>query len=117
MGIVERPYALLAELTHRCPLACPYCSNPVQSAQRIVERRFHALRGHSSVCKKLYAWARIYEGNCCYIRFHSTGAGQVLDLIKPDSEAAHTSSGAVVTSGSRLIVQFFANGGVTPIVP
>ncbi len=22
------PMALLAELTHRCPLACPYCSNP-----------------------------------------------------------------------------------------
>jgi pyrroloquinoline quinone biosynthesis protein E len=24
------PYSLLAELTHRCPLHCPYCSNPVQ---------------------------------------------------------------------------------------
>ncbi|MDP3411182.1 pyrroloquinoline quinone biosynthesis protein PqqE [Bosea sp. (in: a-proteobacteria)] len=23
------PFALLAELTHRCPLACPYCSNPL----------------------------------------------------------------------------------------
>ncbi|WP_146344375.1 pyrroloquinoline quinone biosynthesis protein PqqE [Phaeobacter marinintestinus] len=23
------PIAMLAELTHRCPLACPYCSNPV----------------------------------------------------------------------------------------
>jgi len=23
------PMALLAELTHRCPLACPYCSNPL----------------------------------------------------------------------------------------
>jgi pyrroloquinoline quinone biosynthesis protein E len=23
------PYGLLAELTHRCPLHCPYCSNPV----------------------------------------------------------------------------------------
>lgn len=23
------PFALLAELTHRCPLQCPYCSNPV----------------------------------------------------------------------------------------
>ena len=22
------PLALLAELTHRCPLRCPYCSNP-----------------------------------------------------------------------------------------
>src|SRR5438477_8683590 len=25
-----RPYALLAELTFRCPLHCPYCSNPLQ---------------------------------------------------------------------------------------
>jgi len=24
-----RPYLLLAELTYRCPLHCPYCSNPV----------------------------------------------------------------------------------------
>jgi len=24
------PLALLAEITHRCPLQCPYCSNPVQ---------------------------------------------------------------------------------------
>src|SRR5207245_1685377 len=24
-----RPYALLAEVTYRCPLHCPYCSNPV----------------------------------------------------------------------------------------
>ncbi|MGU3577257.1 pyrroloquinoline quinone biosynthesis protein PqqE [Brucellaceae bacterium C25G] len=24
------PMALLAELTHRCPLACPYCSNPLE---------------------------------------------------------------------------------------
>src|SRR5437016_204209 len=23
-----RPYSLLAEVTHRCPLHCPYCSNP-----------------------------------------------------------------------------------------
>jgi PqqA peptide cyclase len=26
---IPPPIALLAELTHRCPLACPYCSNPV----------------------------------------------------------------------------------------
>src|SRR5918911_3100811 len=23
-----RPYTLVAELTYRCPLHCPYCSNP-----------------------------------------------------------------------------------------
>lgn len=27
---VPRPYALLAELTYRCPLHCPYCSNPAR---------------------------------------------------------------------------------------
>jgi pyrroloquinoline quinone biosynthesis protein E len=26
---LPRPYALLAELTYRCPLKCPYCSNPL----------------------------------------------------------------------------------------
>ncbi len=26
----EPPMALLAELTHRCPLACPYCANPLE---------------------------------------------------------------------------------------
>jgi PqqA peptide cyclase len=33
MDIAERPYALLAELTYRCPLHCPYCSNPVRLAE------------------------------------------------------------------------------------
>jgi pyrroloquinoline quinone biosynthesis protein E len=30
MPVVDPPLALLAELTHRCPLRCPYCSNPVE---------------------------------------------------------------------------------------
>ena len=28
--MTERPTTLLAELTHRCPLHCPYCSNPLE---------------------------------------------------------------------------------------
>ena len=28
------PLGLLAELTHRCPLACPYCSNPIDLEER-----------------------------------------------------------------------------------
>lgn len=31
------PIAMLAELTHRCPLACPYCSNPVELEGRQTE--------------------------------------------------------------------------------
>ena len=26
---LHAPLAILAELTHRCPLQCPYCSNPL----------------------------------------------------------------------------------------
>lgn len=28
--MIDPPLAVLAELTHRCPLQCPYCSNPVE---------------------------------------------------------------------------------------
>jgi pyrroloquinoline quinone biosynthesis protein E len=27
--MIEPPMGLVAELTHRCPLRCPYCANPV----------------------------------------------------------------------------------------
>ncbi len=30
MRALDPPMALLAEVTHRCPLQCPYCSNPVE---------------------------------------------------------------------------------------
>ena len=32
-----RPYSLLCELTYRCPLQCPYCSNPVDFARHTGE--------------------------------------------------------------------------------
>ncbi len=31
------PLGLLAELTHRCPLRCPYCSNPIELVRRSAE--------------------------------------------------------------------------------
>ena len=31
---VKPPLAMLAELTHRCPLQCPYCSNPLELTRR-----------------------------------------------------------------------------------
>ncbi len=30
MNALAAPLAVLAELTHRCPLQCPYCSNPLE---------------------------------------------------------------------------------------
>jgi pyrroloquinoline quinone biosynthesis protein E len=37
MNTVPRPFSLLAEITHRCPLHCPYCSNPLQLASQTSE--------------------------------------------------------------------------------
>jgi len=34
---VDPPLALLAELTHRCPLRCPYCSNPLELSRASAE--------------------------------------------------------------------------------
>jgi pyrroloquinoline quinone biosynthesis protein E len=34
---IPAPLGLLAELTHRCPLACPYCSNPLALETRADE--------------------------------------------------------------------------------
>jgi PqqA peptide cyclase len=34
---IPSPLGLLAELTHRCPLACPYCSNPLALDDRASE--------------------------------------------------------------------------------
>src|SRR5215813_6366987 len=36
---VPRPYALLAEITYRCPLHCPYCSNPAAASLFEAPRR------------------------------------------------------------------------------
>ena len=33
----ENPLALVAELTHRCPLHCVYCSNPLELQSRANE--------------------------------------------------------------------------------
>ncbi|MGX1778273.1 pyrroloquinoline quinone biosynthesis protein PqqE [Nocardia brasiliensis] len=37
MTDISPPLGMLVELTHRCPLHCPYCSNPVELAQRATE--------------------------------------------------------------------------------
>src|SRR5919107_965297 len=31
------PMGMLAELTHRCPLQCPYCSNPLELTRAAAE--------------------------------------------------------------------------------
>ncbi|MEI6161127.1 MAG: pyrroloquinoline quinone biosynthesis protein PqqE, partial [Roseococcus sp.] len=36
-AMADAPLALLAELTHRCPLRCPYCSNPAELTRASAE--------------------------------------------------------------------------------
>ncbi|HEV3395247.1 MAG TPA: radical SAM protein, partial [Xanthobacteraceae bacterium] len=43
-----KPLGLLAELTHRCPLGCPYCSNPLKLDPRVDEL-------------DAAAWARVFR--------------------------------------------------------
>ncbi|MGQ4274513.1 pyrroloquinoline quinone biosynthesis protein PqqE [Terrihabitans sp. B22-R8] len=35
--VVPPPVGMLAELTHRCPLGCPYCSNPIEMERKDLE--------------------------------------------------------------------------------
>jgi len=35
--MVPNPLALIAEITHRCPLHCVYCSNPLELAAASAE--------------------------------------------------------------------------------
>src|SRR5947207_4302808 len=37
MTAIAAPIGMLAELTHRCPLHCPYCSNPIALDRRSAE--------------------------------------------------------------------------------
>ncbi len=56
-GEAPRPYTLIAELTYRCPLACAYCSNPLELARHDAElstddwARVFARRPRSASCR------------------------------------------------------------------
>jgi PqqA peptide cyclase len=58
----DRPYTLVAELTHRCPLACPYCSNPRE-----------LVRGHAELTTA--EWARVVDEAAALgvMQMHLTG--------------------------------------------
>ena len=47
VNALPKPFGLLAELTHRCPLGCPYCSNPL-----VLDRAGDELDAES--------WARVF---------------------------------------------------------
>jgi pyrroloquinoline quinone biosynthesis protein E len=68
--MTPRPYTLIAELTHRCPLACPYCSNPVQLTRTELDPA---------------AWCKALEQaeSLGVVQLHLTGGEP---LLRPDLE-------------------------------
>jgi pyrroloquinoline quinone biosynthesis protein E len=59
-----RPYTLIAELTYRCPLHCPYCSNPLEFADYARDRELSTEQ-----------WARIFAEaeELGVVQLHLTG--------------------------------------------
>ena len=67
-----RPQALIAEITHRCPLHCVYCSNPLAMQPRGDEMAAGV-------------WARVFReaAELGVLHVHLTGGEPVL---RPDLE-------------------------------
>jgi PqqA peptide cyclase len=89
--ISYRPLGLLAELTHRCPLGCPYCSNPIDLEQRTGEL-------------DAATWARVFAEAAALgvLQVHLSGGepGARRDLVEITA-AAHAAGlyGNLITSG------------------
>ena len=78
------PLAVLAELTHRCPLQCAYCSNPLQlTAAQNLQRR---LIGHHDTLGRQHhpALARLIE-----FQAHARGQARHGILCHVDHAGGH----------------------------
>src|SRR6476659_10863365 len=90
-AMVHKPLGLLAELTHRCPLGCPYCSNPLHLDQRAGEL-------------DAATWARVFHEAAALgvLQVHLSGGepGARRDLVEITA-AAHAAGlyGNLITSG------------------
>ena len=91
---IEPPLALLAELTHRCPLRCPYCSNPLELARASAEL-------------DTGSWRRVFEEAAALgvLQVHFSGGEPLVrrDLVELVTDA--TKAGLyvnLITSGIRL---------------
>ncbi|MEA2938133.1 MAG: PqqA peptide cyclase, partial [Alphaproteobacteria bacterium] len=75
---LPKPLGLLAELTHRCPLGCPYCSNPLA-----LDRRDDELDAAT--------WARVFKeaSELGVLQVHLSGGepGARRDLVEITASA------------------------------
>jgi pyrroloquinoline quinone biosynthesis protein E len=91
---IPAPLGLLAELTHRCPLGCPYCSNPLALDQRVDEL-------------DTAAWARVFReaAGLGVLQVHLSGGEpaarrDLADIVKAAREAGLYSN--LITSAVGL---------------
>lgn len=94
MAEAPPPLAMLAELTHRCPLMCPYCSNPIDLARK--EREMDTA-----------TWARVFEeaAEIGVLQLHLSGGEpasrtDLVDLTEAASKAGLYTN--LITSGVSL---------------
>jgi PqqA peptide cyclase len=82
---LEVPIGLLAEITHRCPLQCPYCSNPVE-----LERP----AGELATAE----WARVFDeaAGLGVVQLHVSGGEPLARRDAVEIVAAARSSGLYV---------------------
>jgi pyrroloquinoline quinone biosynthesis protein E len=104
---IDPPLALLAELTHRCPLACPYCSNPVnleRAAGELSEQDWRRVLGEAAALGVL--------------QVHFSGGEPMARRDLPGLIAAATEHGLysnLITSGTlggAREIEAFANAGL-----
>jgi pyrroloquinoline quinone biosynthesis protein E len=94
------PLGLLAELTHRCPLGCPYCSNPLT-----LDRREEELDASS--------WARVFKEAAALgvLQVHLSGGEPAARRDLPEIVKAAREEGLysnLITSGVGLTPQTLA---------
>jgi len=98
--MVPNPLALIAEVTHRCPLHCPYCSNPMQLA---------AVESELSTAE----WTSVFQqaGKLGMLHAHFTGGEPLARTDLTELIAAARAAGLytnLITSGIGLNEQRLA---------
>lgn len=96
-NILTAPLGLLAELTHRCPLGCPYCSNPLALDNRSDEL-------------DTAGWARVFReaASLGVLQVHLSGGEPAARRDLKDIVAAARDAGLysnLITSGVGLTAQ------------
>lgn len=97
---VHAPLGLLAELTHRCPLGCPYCSNPLA-----LDRRDDEL--------DTVTWARVFKEAAALgvLQVHLSGGEPAARRDLPDIVKASRDAGLysnLITSAVGLTPQMLS---------